>query len=145
MNTDGTNRVCTHIPRLDPLRGAGHQSVRGTDNLLLVQNFLDNSDGGLYTLNYDTFLNRQKIPKTIGRDLNPSWSNDGQTIAFAAYPTGRAEPYFFTNLFKGGPKNKFGKFLLTRCKVFIFFRANFWLGCPVFFSLSRFWSGILAF
>ena len=103
MNLDGTNRVCAFIPNIDPIRGAGHPSVRGTDNLLLVQNFLDNSDGGLYTLNYDTFLNRQKIPNTIGRDLNPSWSNDGQTIAFAAYPTGRAEPYFFTNLFKINP------------------------------------------
>ncbi len=100
MNSDGTNRVCTLIPNLDPIRGAGHMSVRGTDNLLVVQNFLDNADGGLYTLDYDTLQNRQKIPNTVGRDLNPSWSNDGQKIAFAAYPTTRAEPYFFTNLFK---------------------------------------------
>lgn len=100
MNTDGTNRFCSFIPQLDPIRGSGHPSVRGTDNLLLVQNFLDNADGGLYTLNYDDFQNRQKIPNTIGRDLLPSWSNDGQRIAFAAFPTGRGEPYFFTNLLK---------------------------------------------
>mgnify|MGYP003389995541 CR=1 FL=1 len=100
MNTNGTNRTCFFIPSLDPIRGAGHPSVRGTDNLLLVQNFQDNADGGLYTLSYDDFQNRQKIPNTIGRDLSPSWSNDGQTIAFAAFPTGRGEPYFFTNLFK---------------------------------------------
>ncbi len=103
MNIDGTGRVCSNIPNLDPIRGAGHPSVRGTDNLLLVQNFLDNADGGLYTLSYDTLVNRQKIPNTIGRDLSPSWSNDGQTIAFAAFPTGRGEPYFFTNLFKISP------------------------------------------
>ncbi len=100
MNRDGTNKVCVNIPNLDPIRGAGHPSVRGSDNLLLVQNFLDNADGGLYTLDYDTLQNRQKIPNTIGRDLSPSWSNDGMKIAFAAYPTTRAEPYFFTNLFK---------------------------------------------
>jgi len=46
-------------------------------------------------LTYDTLLNRQKIPNTIGRDLNPSWSNDGQKIAFAVYPTNRLQPYFF--------------------------------------------------
>ena len=103
MNLDGTNRVCAFIPNIDPIRGAGHPSVRGTDNLLLVQNFLDNADGGLYTLNYDTFQNRQKIPNTIGRDLTPSWSNDGQSIAFASYPLQRAEPYFFVNLFKINP------------------------------------------
>ncbi len=103
MNLDGTNKVCTNIPALDPIRGAGHSSVRGTDNLLLVQNFLDNADGGLYTLAYDTLQNRQKIPNTIGRDLNPSWSNDGQKIAFAAFPTNRGEPYFFTNLFTIAP------------------------------------------
>ena len=103
MNLDGTNRICTNIPNWDPIRGGGHPSVRGTDNLLLVQNFLDNTDGGLYTLNYDDFGNRQKIPNTIGRDLNPSWSNDGQKIAFAAFPTNRGEPYFFTNLFKINP------------------------------------------
>lgn len=100
MNLDGTNRVCTNIPNWDPIRGGGHPVVRGSDNLLLVQNFLDNADGGLYTLNYDTHQSIQKIPNTIGRDLSPSWSNDGQTIAFAAFPTGRGEPYFFTNLFK---------------------------------------------
>lgn len=100
MNLDGTNRSCTFIPNWDPIRGGGHPVVRGSDNLLLVQNFLDNADGGLYTMNYDDLSNKQKIPNTIGRDLSPSWSNDGQTIAFAAYPTGRGEPYFFTNLFK---------------------------------------------
>ncbi|MCY7346197.1 MAG: hypothetical protein LH614_08225, partial [Pyrinomonadaceae bacterium] len=100
MNLDGTNKVCANIPNLDPIRGGGHPVVRGSDNLLLVQNFLDNADGGLYTLNYDTLLNRQKIPNTIGRDLSPSWSNDGQKIAFAAFPPNRGgEPYFFTNLF----------------------------------------------
>ena len=100
MNRDGTNKICSFIPNIDPIRGGGHPSVRGTDNLLLVQNFLDNADGGLYTLNYDALDNRQKIPNTIGRDLNPSWSNDGQTIALASYPTGRSEPYYFVNLFK---------------------------------------------
>ena len=100
MNRDGTNKLCSFIPQIDPIRGGGHPSVRGADNLLLVQNFLDNADGGLYTLDYDTLQNRQKIPNTIGRDLSPSWSNDGQKIAFAAFPTNRGEPYFFTNLFK---------------------------------------------
>ena len=103
MNRDGTNQLCTFIPNLDPIRGGGHPSVRGSDNLLLVQNFLDNADGGLYTLDYDTLQNRQKIPNTIGRDLSPAWSNDGQKIAFAAFPTNRGEPYFFTNLFKINP------------------------------------------
>jgi hypothetical protein len=100
MDRDGANKLCSYIPALDPIRGGGHPSVRGTDYLLLVQNFMDNADGGLYTLDYNTLANRQKIPNTVGRDLNPSWSNDGTKIAFAAYPNARAEPYFFTNLFK---------------------------------------------
>ncbi len=112
MNADGTNRVCTGVPALDPIRGAGHMSVRGTDNLLIVQNFLDNADGGLYTLNYDTLLDRQKIPNTIGRDLNPSWSNNGQFVAYASFPGNRGEPYFFTNLFKIKPDGT-GKTQLT--------------------------------
>jgi hypothetical protein len=100
MSRDGSNKLCSYIPNLDPIRGAGHPVVRGTDYVLLVQNFMDNADGGLYTLDYYTLQNRQKIPNTVGRDLNPSWSNEGTKIAFATYPTTRAEPYFFTNVFK---------------------------------------------
>ena len=105
MNLDGTNRVCLGFGTLDPIRGSGHMNVRGGDNLIVVQNDDNNPNnvGGLYTLNYDTFLNRVKIPNTTFRDLNPSWSNDGQTIAYALYPTTRSEPYFFTNLFKIQP------------------------------------------
>ncbi|MEP6703860.1 MAG: hypothetical protein ABJB34_03560, partial [Acidobacteriota bacterium] len=39
MKLDGTNRVCTGIPALDPIRGPGHMSARGGDDLVVLQNY----------------------------------------------------------------------------------------------------------
>ncbi len=104
MNKDGTNRICIGIPDLDPIRGGGHPSLRGGDNFIVMQNNAGNFPvSGLYTLSFDNFSAREKIPNTNNGDLNPAWSNDGQTIAYAFQPTSRAEPYFFTNLFKIQP------------------------------------------
>lgn len=106
MNPDGTNRNCLvgNLGQLVPMRFAKHPSVRGGDNLVAIADHENNSqpDGGIYTLNYDTLGNRQKIPNTSFGDLSPSWSNDGQTIAHAFLPSigGRTQPYFFTDLFK---------------------------------------------
>ncbi len=103
MNLDGLNKVCSSSV-IGPIRGASHPVVRGGDNLVALASFDSNSQpaGGLYTLNYD-LSNPQKVPNTNYRDLDPSWSNDGQNIAYALYPTTRSEPYFFTNLFKIQP------------------------------------------
>lgn len=102
MKLDGTGRVCTGIPTLDPIRGPGHMSARGGDNLIVVQNYYSNDQpaSGLYTLNYNDLLNRQKIPNTNFGDLDPSWSNDGQTIAYATTDIGsRGVAGPFVNLF----------------------------------------------
>ena len=104
MNSDGTNKVCLagNLGQLLPMRSPAHPSVRGGDNLVVVADYESNSrpDGGLYTLNYNDISNRIKIPNTNYGDLNPSWSNDGQTIAYAVTNTsnrGSAGP--FINLF----------------------------------------------
>ncbi|MEP7075110.1 MAG: FG-GAP-like repeat-containing protein, partial [Acidobacteriota bacterium] len=104
MKLDGSSRVCTGIPTLDPIRNPGHMGVRGGDNLIVVENYDNTPAGGLYTLNYNDLLNRQKIPNTNFGDVNPSWSNDGQTIAYATTNVlnrGQAGP--FVNLFKINP------------------------------------------
>ncbi|MEO6390885.1 MAG: hypothetical protein ABIP75_03475, partial [Pyrinomonadaceae bacterium] len=104
MKLDGTARVCTGFPTLDPIRGPGHMGIRGGDNLIVVENYDNSPAGGLYTLNYNDLLDRQKILNTNFGDVNPSWSNDGQAIAYAATNVlnrGQAGP--FINLFKINP------------------------------------------
>ncbi|MEP6703194.1 MAG: VCBS repeat-containing protein, partial [Acidobacteriota bacterium] len=78
----------------------GHMSARGGDDLVVLQNYDNVSDSGLYTLDYDTLLNRQKIPNTALGDLDPSWSYDGQLIAYANTEIGsRGRIGPFLNLF----------------------------------------------
>jgi Tol biopolymer transport system component len=100
MNLDGSNRVCNFFsPRI-----FGHMSLRGSDSLVAMGIYDTNlvAISGLSTFTYD-FLGLQKIPNTALGDLDPAWSNDGQTIAYAFFPGSREEPYFFTNLFKINP------------------------------------------
>ena len=104
MNSDGTNKVCLagNLGQLLPMRFPAHPSVRGGDGLVVVADYDSNSqlDGGLYTLNYNDISNRVKIPNTSYGDLNPSWSNDGQTIAYAVTNnSNRGAPGPFINLF----------------------------------------------
>jgi hypothetical protein len=102
MNLDGTNRVCNFFAP----RQFGHLSVRGSDSLVAMGFYDTNfpAVAGLSVFTYD-FQNLTKIPNTANGDLNPSWSNDGQFIAYAFYTTlcCRTEPYFFTNLFRINP------------------------------------------
>jgi hypothetical protein len=104
LNTNG-GRTC-YFTQIPPIQGFGHSSVRGGDYLIVAQNYDDFpvDVGGLYTLNYNR-TNILKIPNTTYLDLSPSWSNDGQKIAYALYvnPCCRTAPYFFVNLFKINP------------------------------------------
>jgi hypothetical protein len=109
MNLDGTNRVCNFFaPRI-----WGHMSVRGGDSLVAMGVYDINQlpSSGINTFTYD-FLNLQRVPNTSLGDLDPAWSNDGQTIAYAFFPGSREEPYFFTNMFKIKPDGT-GKTQLT--------------------------------
>ncbi len=85
MGLDGSNRTCAvgNLGQLNPIKYAQHPGVRGGDNLVVVADYDSNfrETGGLYTLNYD-LSNKQKITNTAFGDLNPSWSNNGLTIAY---------------------------------------------------------------
>jgi FG-GAP-like repeat/WD40-like Beta Propeller Repeat/FG-GAP repeat len=117
LNTSG-GRTCYQI-QIEPIRGFGHPSVRGGDFLIAAENYDSNPNGvgGLYTLGYNR-TNIQKIPNTTYIDEGPSWSNDGQTIAYAVYTTQccRTAPYYFLNLFKIKPDGT-NKIQLTNVSV----------------------------
>ena len=104
MSLDGTSKVCS--TSLLPVRFAVHPSVRGGDNLVVAADYDSNfrSTAGLYTLSFD-LSNRQKIANTSYGDLSPSWSNDGQIIAYAKFANNRGAnyPYYFDNLYKIKP------------------------------------------
>jgi FG-GAP-like repeat/FG-GAP repeat/WD40-like Beta Propeller Repeat len=113
INVDGSNQVCISPPGLSPINSPGYMSIRGSDGLTVMQNFGGNvAQNGIYTLNYDNFSNIQKIANTFNGDVDPAWSNDGQNIAYAFSPGGRAQPYWFTNIFKIRPDGT-GKTQLT--------------------------------
>ncbi len=106
MKLDGGNRACLFgaFGDLLPLRWAVHPSVRGQDSMVVVANYDNTSEGGLYTLTYDTLQDRVKVPNTTIVDLDPSWSPDGQTIAYATTNIGdRGLNGPFLNLFKINP------------------------------------------
>ncbi len=117
MNIDGTNRTCLigNLGQMIPMWFPAHPSARGGDDLVVVADYDSNRQptGGLYTLNYNDISNRQKIPNTSYGDLAPSWSNDGQTIAYAVTNNSNVgSPGPFINLFKIKPDGT-GKTQLT--------------------------------
>ena len=103
MNLNGANRFCVSPPGLTPINSPGYMTVR-SDGLTVIQNYQDQIQrDGLYTINYN-LTNPLKIPNTAHNDADPTWSNDGQQIAYAVFSNaGRAQPYWLINLFKINP------------------------------------------
>ncbi len=112
MNLDGSNRFCVSPPVLSPINSPGYMTVR-SDGLTVIQNYQDQIQrDGLYMINYN-LTNPVKIPNTAHNDSDPTWSNDGQQIAYAVFSdAGRAQPYWMINLFKINPDGT-GKTQLT--------------------------------
>ncbi len=98
VNLDGTNRFCSTLGLTQA--NYTHPSVRGGDFLsVIASEQLTAELGGLYTFNYN-LTNPQKIPNTSRHDESPSWSNDGQTLAYGFVPPPNNNPQFYADLYK---------------------------------------------
>jgi FG-GAP-like repeat/WD40-like Beta Propeller Repeat len=130
MNLDGTNRACILATPPVP-RQWGHMGVRGGDNKVVMSFYDSNFQAvsGLSTFAYDNPL-PVKLANTAFGDINPSWSNDGQSIAFTTFSTTAARfPYVFDNFFKINPDGT------NRTQLTFFTQPNF-----EGFSYSSVWS-----
>ena len=98
VNLDGTNRFCSTLGLTQA--NFTHPSVRGGDYLsVMASEQLTPALGGLYTFNYN-LTNPQKVPNTSRTDESPSWSNNGQTIAYGFVPPPDENPQFYADLYK---------------------------------------------
>ena len=101
VNLDGTNRFCSNLGTTQA--DFSSPSVRGGDYLTAIQaEGINAAAGGLYTFNYN-LTNPQKIPNTSRTDESPSWSPDGQTIAYGFVPLPDSNPPFYNDLYKINP------------------------------------------
>ena len=97
MNRDGTNQMQIFI-------GSGFDDfpvVRTSDSLIAFHRYNGTANAGIYTVNFDG-TNLQKVPNTLA-DVFPSWSPDGQFIAYGSNLGFGAYPYELENLFRIRP------------------------------------------
>ena len=101
VNLDGTNRLCSNLGTIQA--NFSYPSVRGGDYMTVIAaEGINDAAGGLYTFNYN-LTNPLKIPNTSRTDESPSWSNDGQKIAYGFVPLPDSNPPFYQDLYKINP------------------------------------------
>ena len=94
MNRDGTNQMQIFI-------GSGFDDfpvVRTSDSRIAFHRYNGSASAGIYTVNFDG-TNLQKVPNTL-QDVFPSWSPDGQFIAYGSNLAFSTYPYELENLFQ---------------------------------------------